>query len=172
MLFQGQEFGASIPFLYFADHKGELAEAVAQGTGRVHHAVPQPRVTKSRRPACRRRTTRRRSSGASCNGTNGTLTQAHRRLHADLLALRRDDAAFRSSSRAPSTAPCSATRRSCCGLRRATPATNGCWWSTSGPISSPARLPSRWWRRPTGTSGECAGRARDLRTAASGRPES
>src|SRR5207253_2493753 len=31
MLFQGQEFGASAPFLYFADHDGELAEAVAQG---------------------------------------------------------------------------------------------------------------------------------------------
>jgi len=31
MLFQGEEFGASAPFLYFADHQGELAEAVAKG---------------------------------------------------------------------------------------------------------------------------------------------
>jgi len=31
MLFQGQEFGSSSPFLYFADHKPELAEAVAKG---------------------------------------------------------------------------------------------------------------------------------------------
>ncbi|MDP9359850.1 MAG: malto-oligosyltrehalose trehalohydrolase [Acidobacteriota bacterium] len=31
MLFQGQEFGASTPFLYFADHKPELAEAVGRG---------------------------------------------------------------------------------------------------------------------------------------------
>jgi maltooligosyltrehalose trehalohydrolase len=31
MLFQGQEFGASAPFLYFADHKPELAAAVAKG---------------------------------------------------------------------------------------------------------------------------------------------
>jgi maltooligosyltrehalose trehalohydrolase len=31
MLFQGQEFGSSAPFLYFADHKPELAEAVAKG---------------------------------------------------------------------------------------------------------------------------------------------
>jgi maltooligosyltrehalose trehalohydrolase len=31
MLFQGQEFGASTPFLYFADHHGDLAEAVAKG---------------------------------------------------------------------------------------------------------------------------------------------
>ncbi|MEK6371737.1 MAG: malto-oligosyltrehalose trehalohydrolase [Acidobacteriota bacterium] len=31
MLFQGQEFAASAPFIYFADHKPELAEAVASG---------------------------------------------------------------------------------------------------------------------------------------------
>jgi maltooligosyltrehalose trehalohydrolase len=31
MLFQGQEFGASAPFLFFADHKPELAAAVAKG---------------------------------------------------------------------------------------------------------------------------------------------
>ena len=31
MLFQGQEFDASAPFLYFADHTGDLAEAVRRG---------------------------------------------------------------------------------------------------------------------------------------------
>src|SRR5581483_8539630 len=31
MLFQGQEFGASTPFFYFADHEGELAPAVRAG---------------------------------------------------------------------------------------------------------------------------------------------
>jgi maltooligosyltrehalose trehalohydrolase len=31
MLFQGQEFGATTPFLYFADHKPELAAAVRKG---------------------------------------------------------------------------------------------------------------------------------------------
>ena len=31
MLFQGQEFGASSPFLFFADHDGELADAVQRG---------------------------------------------------------------------------------------------------------------------------------------------
>ena len=31
MLFQGQEFGSSAPFLYFADHNPELAAAVARG---------------------------------------------------------------------------------------------------------------------------------------------
>ena len=31
MLFQGQEFASSAPFLYFADHKPDLAEKVAEG---------------------------------------------------------------------------------------------------------------------------------------------
>ncbi|MGH9640614.1 MAG: alpha-amylase family glycosyl hydrolase, partial [Bryobacteraceae bacterium] len=31
MLFQGQEFAASSPFLYFADHKPELADKIAKG---------------------------------------------------------------------------------------------------------------------------------------------
>ncbi len=31
MLFQGEEFGASTPFLYFADHKPELAERIKAG---------------------------------------------------------------------------------------------------------------------------------------------
>ena len=30
LLFQGQEFGASAPFLYFADHRPDLAAAVAR----------------------------------------------------------------------------------------------------------------------------------------------
>src|SRR6202034_3612626 len=31
LLFQGQEFAASTPFLFFADHQGELREAVRKG---------------------------------------------------------------------------------------------------------------------------------------------
>ena len=31
MIFQGQEFGASTPFLYFADHKPDMAEFIAKG---------------------------------------------------------------------------------------------------------------------------------------------
>jgi len=33
MLFQGQEFAASTPFLYFADHRPELSKLVAKGRG-------------------------------------------------------------------------------------------------------------------------------------------
>ena len=40
MLFQGQEFGSSAPFLYFADHKPELAEAVAKGRSEFLEQFP------------------------------------------------------------------------------------------------------------------------------------
>jgi maltooligosyltrehalose trehalohydrolase len=40
MLFQGQEFGASSPFLYFADHRPELAELVEKGRTEFVHQFP------------------------------------------------------------------------------------------------------------------------------------
>jgi maltooligosyltrehalose trehalohydrolase len=40
MLFQGQEFGASSPFLYFADHNPELAKAVATGRRKFLEQFP------------------------------------------------------------------------------------------------------------------------------------
>ena len=42
MLFQGQEFAASTPFTYFADHQGELAEKVKQGRLEFLQSVSQP----------------------------------------------------------------------------------------------------------------------------------
>ncbi len=43
MLFQGQEFAASTPFLYFADHRDDLVEPVRKGRARVPRAVPEHR---------------------------------------------------------------------------------------------------------------------------------
>ena len=40
MLFQGQEFAASAPFIYFADHHSELAEAVAKGRAEFLRQFP------------------------------------------------------------------------------------------------------------------------------------
>ena len=40
MLFQGQEFGSSSPFLYFADHKPELAAAVQKGRAEFMSQFP------------------------------------------------------------------------------------------------------------------------------------
>src|SRR4029079_12426646 len=48
MLFQGQEYGASTPFLYFADHNEELAILVAQG--RVDFLSQFPGIADSKAP--------------------------------------------------------------------------------------------------------------------------
>src|SRR6185503_1281405 len=40
MLFQGQEFGASTPFFYFADHHPELAKLVLEGRRRFLRQFP------------------------------------------------------------------------------------------------------------------------------------
>jgi maltooligosyltrehalose trehalohydrolase len=40
MLFQGQEFGATSPFLYFADHNSELAQKVAAGRAEFLRQFP------------------------------------------------------------------------------------------------------------------------------------
>jgi maltooligosyltrehalose trehalohydrolase len=44
LLFQGQEFAASTPFLYFADHAGELASAVRKG--RAEFLMQFPSIAK------------------------------------------------------------------------------------------------------------------------------
>jgi len=48
MLFQGQEFAASGPFLYFADHEKDLAELVAKGRGEFLEQFPSLRDEKTR----------------------------------------------------------------------------------------------------------------------------
>src|SRR5581483_6374906 len=40
MLFQGQEYGASTPFLYFADHRPDLAALVKQGRAEFLEQFP------------------------------------------------------------------------------------------------------------------------------------
>jgi maltooligosyltrehalose trehalohydrolase len=40
LLFQGQEFAASTPFLYFADHEAELAQAVSRGRRKFLEQFP------------------------------------------------------------------------------------------------------------------------------------
>jgi len=50
MLFQGQEFAASTPFLYFADHKPELAPLVAKGRREFLTQFPSIDVAKTAAP--------------------------------------------------------------------------------------------------------------------------
>ena len=98
MLFQGQEFGASTPFFYFADHKQELAEMVARGrveflsqfpslaTPEVSALVPNPADA---------------ATFEHCKLDHSEREKhAHiYALHRDLIELRREDAVIRSRRR-------------------------------------------------------------------------
>ncbi len=90
MLFMGQEFGAATPFLFFADHSGELGQLVYEGRKKflsefVSYATPEAQAAL---PDPRDRATFLRSK----------LDESERkrhidviRLHRDLLRLRRED---------------------------------------------------------------------------------
>jgi len=97
MLFQGQEFCASSPFLYFAGHKGELAQAVRKGREEFLTQFPSVALPSIREgipdPGARETFERckldlsERESHAPCLA-----------LHEDLLRLRREDPVFRAPS--------------------------------------------------------------------------
>ncbi len=91
MLFQGQEFSSSKPFLYFADHKKELAEAVQRG--RVEFLAQFPSLTDDRVG----RVLAAPADEDTFRGSKLDFSERERHreayaLHSDLLALRRDDA--------------------------------------------------------------------------------
>jgi maltooligosyltrehalose trehalohydrolase len=93
MLFQGQEFAASSPFLYFADHKPELAEQVARGRAEFLRQFPSL--------ACPAMQERLPDPGDHATFERCKLDQDERRrhaeayaLHRDLLRLRRQDPVF------------------------------------------------------------------------------
>jgi maltooligosyltrehalose trehalohydrolase len=80
MLFQGQEFGASTPFLFFADHKPELAQAVAKGRRKFLEQFPSIRdLDEPLAPPETLETFER------CK-----LDHRERELHAEVVALHRD----------------------------------------------------------------------------------
>jgi maltooligosyltrehalose trehalohydrolase len=92
MLFQGQEFGATTPFLYFADHKADLAVAVQRGRAEFVGQFPslgsaqmQATLPAPHDPATFER----------CKLNRGESRPAQVRLFSDLIALRRTEAAFR-----------------------------------------------------------------------------
>jgi maltooligosyltrehalose trehalohydrolase len=94
MLFQGQEFAASTPFVYFADHTPELAPRVRRGRAEflsqfpsiadpvVQSSLPDPGDPQSFE-RCRLDLSERHKHAASYA------------LHRDLLQLRREDTVFR-----------------------------------------------------------------------------
>ena len=94
MLFQGQEFGASTPFLFFADHNPQLAEAVQKG--RAEFVAQFPSLASKEMQACLPpphdvRTFERCKLDWRERDANGEWV----RLFRDLAALRRGDDVFR-----------------------------------------------------------------------------
>jgi maltooligosyltrehalose trehalohydrolase len=90
MLFQGQEFAASTPFLYFADHNPELARIVAAGRSEFISQFPSIKAPESQQilPSPGDETTFRRC----VLRFEDREKNAHvYRLHRDLLRLRRED---------------------------------------------------------------------------------
>jgi maltooligosyltrehalose trehalohydrolase len=89
-LFQGQEFAASSPFHYFADHEGELAEAVRAGrvaqVGQFGSMARAIRFEGMAPPNARATFERCRLDHAEATTNIEILL-----LHHDLLRLRRED---------------------------------------------------------------------------------
>jgi maltooligosyltrehalose trehalohydrolase len=96
MLLQGQEFASSAPFLYFADHNPELAARVRQGRAEFLAQFPTLALpeAQSRIPDPGRAST---FESCKLDFAERSLHAAAYALHCDLLALRRNDAAFRNA---------------------------------------------------------------------------
>ncbi len=94
MLFQGQEFASSSPFLYFADHKPELARLVFKGRREFLEQFKEIATEEGRRlvadPADRK-TFIRCILNFSERKTHKQIYQMHR----DLIRLRKNEPAFR-----------------------------------------------------------------------------
>jgi maltooligosyltrehalose trehalohydrolase len=90
MLFQGQEFGATTPFLYFADADAERAKLLVEGRAKFLAQFPSlalPEMQKLFAQPAKRETFERGKLDFSERERNQPIYQ----LHQDLLRLRRDD---------------------------------------------------------------------------------
>ncbi len=93
LLFQGQEYGASGPFLYFADHTGELAALVAKG--RRDFLSQFPSLAREPREAFADPAARATFDRSKLDPSDRTRHPQAVALHASLLELRRTDPTFR-----------------------------------------------------------------------------
>jgi maltooligosyltrehalose trehalohydrolase len=98
MLFQGQEFAASSPFYFFADHHPELAKAVAAGRRKLLKQFPSVAGLKAKElmPNPGKEETFRQCV------LDWDETEAHRPwldLHRELIAIRRSDGVIREARR-------------------------------------------------------------------------
>ena len=98
LLFQGQEFAASSPFLFFADHKPELAAMVREGRARFVTQFPSIATEAVRRRLPDPGDPRTFERCKLDLGERERHAEAYA-LHRDLLRLRRDDPAFHAAPR-------------------------------------------------------------------------
>jgi maltooligosyltrehalose trehalohydrolase len=93
MLFQGQEFGASSPFFYFADFEGELGRLMCQGRGKELSQFPSlatPATQAVLHDPCDWQTFELSKLNFGEREKNAAIYQ----MHKDLLRLRREDPVF------------------------------------------------------------------------------
>jgi len=93
MLFQGQEFGASTPFLYFADHRPELAAAVQKGRAEFlaqFASLASPEAQQSLPPPHDPQT----FESTVLDWTEYDTHVQQRHLYEDLISMRRADRTF------------------------------------------------------------------------------
>jgi maltooligosyltrehalose trehalohydrolase len=97
LLFQGQEYGASQPFLFFSDHNEQTGRCWSKKDA-PSFSSQFPESGKRGRRIHRRadRTSAARSSDASLITANGSGIRNWLALHKDLLRLRKEDPVFRS----------------------------------------------------------------------------
>jgi maltooligosyltrehalose trehalohydrolase len=94
MLFQGQEFSASAPFLYFADCDGDLADAVRKGREEFLKQFPSIANVEAR-GSLAAPTDPQTFERCKLDPRERDAHRAAHALHVDLLRLRREDEAFR-----------------------------------------------------------------------------
>ncbi len=98
LLFQGQEFAAASPFLFFADHKADIAELVRRGRIEFLGQFPSLATPELLRfvadPTDASTFERSKLDSASRNPDNPAW-----RMHHDLIKLRREDPAFQAQEK-------------------------------------------------------------------------
>ncbi|HWR51317.1 MAG TPA: malto-oligosyltrehalose trehalohydrolase [Bryobacteraceae bacterium] len=99
MLFQGQEFAASTPFFYFADHKPDLAKVVDDGRADFLSQFPSIKAPDilTRLTSARERATFERSVLDFEDRIRNSQAYA---MHRELLRIRREDATIRAQGAA------------------------------------------------------------------------
>lgn len=90
MLFQGQEFASSSPFLYFGEHKPDLARAVAEGRAEFLSQFPSIATTAARAML---RNPEREDTFQLCKLNHEDREKNHGvyHMHGDLIRLRKSD---------------------------------------------------------------------------------